>query len=260
MKIHLYTTCWNEIRMLPYFMRHYLPYVDKYVIFDDSSDDGSIEYLQQFPQVEIRTREKADYSLNETLRLIMCECWKESRGEADWVIIVDIDEHLYHPYLLNYLKKCQKEEITFIQTKGYQMISDFFPSPKVYKNRLCEILQIGLPFWGMDKVGIFNPDAVEEINYSVGRHTADPVGSIFRPDQDEVLNLHYKHLGLLYTLQRYRELKGELRQLDIENGWGVHYLHEENKQRQDFYKIAFKATQVPISEPCVNPWQLKQAG
>ena len=31
MIVHLYTLCWNEAEMLPYFFRHYDPWVDRLI-------------------------------------------------------------------------------------------------------------------------------------------------------------------------------------------------------------------------------------
>ena len=54
MTIHLYAICWNEIRLLRFFFRHYDSLVDRFVMFDDGSTDGTIEYLRGKPKVEVR--------------------------------------------------------------------------------------------------------------------------------------------------------------------------------------------------------------
>jgi glycosyltransferase involved in cell wall biosynthesis len=54
MVIHLYTFGWNEMRMLPFFIRHYEPFVDKIVFYDDGSTDGTLDLLAAKQNVEIR--------------------------------------------------------------------------------------------------------------------------------------------------------------------------------------------------------------
>ena len=85
--------------MLPFFFLHYDNLVQRYIIYDDASTDNSQEILRLNPKVELRpmppycdpeSRISSALALQET-------CWKESRGIADWVIVTDIDEHLYHP-------------------------------------------------------------------------------------------------------------------------------------------------------------------
>ena len=57
------------------------------------------------------------------------ECWRASRGVADWVIVTDIDEHLYHSDLFTLLIRYKAQATTFIPELGYQMISEKFPGP-----------------------------------------------------------------------------------------------------------------------------------
>src|SRR4029079_18339767 len=53
-RVHLYAQCWNDATMLPFFFRHYDSFVDKYIIFDDASEDGSLAMLLAHPNVEVR--------------------------------------------------------------------------------------------------------------------------------------------------------------------------------------------------------------
>jgi len=58
-KVHLYTTCWNDTEMLPFFFRHYDAFVDKYFIFDDGSDASTVAFIEKHPKTILRT---FDYS------------------------------------------------------------------------------------------------------------------------------------------------------------------------------------------------------
>jgi hypothetical protein len=128
MTIHYYSVCLNEMPILPYMMRYYQPFVDQFVIYYDGSTDGTIEFLTEFPNVEIRPFERIENSFLLSKQAVVNECWKESRGAADWVMVVDIDEFLYLPGLLNRLKRYQAEGITAIPALSYQMLSDQFPT------------------------------------------------------------------------------------------------------------------------------------
>ena len=114
-RIHLYAACWNDVRVLPFFFRHYDSLIQRYVIFDDGSTDGSLDLLRAHPRVEIRRfawTHPDSFVLSELAHYD--QCWKESRGQADWVIVTDVDEHLYHPRLAEYLQSCREQGVTVV--------------------------------------------------------------------------------------------------------------------------------------------------
>jgi hypothetical protein len=231
--------------MLPYYMRHYEPIADRFVVFDDASTDGSVEFLKHHPKVEIRSFNNGGSSYIERSRDLWNQCWKESRGKADWVIICNMDEHLYHNDLLGYLKRCRERGITILPSQGYEMISNEFPS---VKGRLCDKLVLGSstrslsgPSGLLSKIAIFDPNTIEEINYSLGRHRADPKGKVVYPKKTELKILHYKFLGLKYLEQRYSELKQGLSSDDITKKRGVQYLWDRSTLEKNFRLVEARA-------------------
>ena len=52
----------------------------------------------------------------------------------------------------------------------------------------------------MDKPQIFNPNAIQEINFTPGRHNAYPTGNVVKPQENEVLLLHSIKLWALTML------------------------------------------------------------
>ena len=67
---------------------------------------------------------------------------------------------------------------------------------------LYETVTEGVKSHNMDKPQMFNPDAIQEINFTVGRHSAYPVGRVIKPTESEVKLLHYKHFGFDYLNTR----------------------------------------------------------
>lgn len=220
-RIHLYTMSWNEERLLPFFFRHYDRWVGRYVVYDDNSTDATLGMLRAHPRVEVRplVRSVRD-SFVLSAQAIHDSCWKESRGAADWVIITAIDEHLYHADLGAYLSTCKRRGVTAIPALGYNMISESFPAGE---RRLCELVRRGEPAAGMSKLSLFDPDGLVETRYAVGRHQAEPTGRVRYPKRDELLNLHFKTLGLDYVIARYRLLASGLGTRDRASQWGYHY-------------------------------------
>ncbi|MBV8359921.1 MAG: glycosyltransferase family 2 protein [Deltaproteobacteria bacterium] len=238
--IHLHCMCWNDARMLPFFFRHYDKIVDKYFVHDNGSTDGSIALLEKHKRVELSHFDVSGDSFVDEARQLCDSAWRNS--EADWVIIADLDEHIYHPRLTNYLQRCTKRGVTAIKAIGYEMISDSFPSG----NRpLCELVTIGTRSLGHDKLCIFSPRYITATNYAPGRHEAAPTGRVVWPAYSEVLLLHYKQLGVDYPIARSAELRSGLRSRDLTEKWGVQYTWNPVEIAAKWQEIRAAAGPVP---------------
>ena len=66
--VHLYALVWNELPILPFFLEHYRPFVDRFFLFDDGSDDGSYEYLAAQPDVALKRFHSGGKSFVEAAR------------------------------------------------------------------------------------------------------------------------------------------------------------------------------------------------
>src|SRR5687768_1774004 len=136
MEVHLFALCWNELDILPFFFRHYDNIVSKYFIFDNGSTDGSIEFLSKHDKVQVRRFVPVDpdsFVISE--QLLSNDCWKQSRGHADWVIVTDVDELLYHPEMAPLLQEYSELGVTLVPALGFEMVSDDFPEAN---ETLCE--------------------------------------------------------------------------------------------------------------------------
>jgi hypothetical protein len=179
MRIELYSISWNERRMLPFFLDYYGPWVDRLVIFDDQSDDGTAENLKRHPKVDLRPLPPKGSSFVLTALEIWQHAWKESRTRADWVIVTNIDEFIYHPGgMRGYLERCTEQGVTMVHPRGYEMVGERFPDPG---QSLVETVRKGVAMFGQDKRQVFNPDAVAEMNYGPGRHECRPTGRVVEP-------------------------------------------------------------------------------
>jgi len=172
--------------------------------------------------------------------------WKErSKGVADWVVVQDFDEFIYHPDMRNYLEQLKKDSYTIVQCDGWDVSGDEIPTSLeglrgVRNNRTAQI-------HGMDKSLIFNPNAVE-INYGVGAHYARPTGIPPHRVKISVGVIKLLHLkmgcGLDYFLWRRATTVPKLSVLNIQQNWGCECLRPEDKQIAEFEELKRKA--VPI--------------
>ncbi|MGL5097395.1 MAG: glycosyltransferase family 2 protein, partial [Planctomycetia bacterium] len=227
MRIHVHATCWNEERMLPFFLRHYGPIVDRIFIYDDGSTDRSTAILYKHRKVKLESINLPGDSYVESLTTLYNGCWKRSRGEAEWVVVCNVDEHFHHPAgLRNHLAACLSDGATMVPAVGWQMITERFPSSH---DKLSWRCRRGVPFSNCDKTAVFAPDRIESIGFSVGRHVVDPVGEVVFPKKTELLLLHYKNLGLKYLRERSAELNARRRSADVARDYGVQYARTESR-------------------------------
>ncbi len=236
----MYSLCWNEERMLPYYLRHYEPFVDRFFVFDDGSSDGSRAILEAHPKVEVVPWERVDeasYVISQ--QRFSNRCWKPSRGEADWVLVCDVDEHFYHADLPSYLDRCRAEGVTMIPAQGFQMVSEEFPT---VDRRLCDTIRHGARFDMLDKMSFFNPDDVHHMGFQPGRHVVRPQGRLQTPERPEMKMLHYKLLGLDYVLERHASLLERLGPTDLERNFCHHW--REAEVRDDYAEFLGRAQQV----------------
>jgi hypothetical protein len=241
-QVHLFVLSWNEAKMLPYFFRHYSGLVDKFFIFDNGSTDGSLELLAGDERVSVVHWDVEGESFVEGSRQLYNNFWKRSRGQTDWAIIVEVDEHLYHPDLRSHLQRCAERGITVVKPIGYEMIADEFPTGE---KPLWQLVTRGVRSFPLDKCAIFNPSVIEEMNYSHGRHEASPTGRVIWEKQPQVRLLHYKRLGADYVSERNRILSRGIRSGDIAEDWGLHYFSSHDEVVAEHQWLSGLAAPVP---------------
>jgi hypothetical protein len=251
MTVHLYTITWNEMAMLAFFFRHYESWVDRFYIYDDGSTDGTLDLLRGKPNVEVRSfpRPHPD-SFVLSQQALQNQCWKESRGVADWAIVTAIDEHLHHPDMANYLAGCREHGVTYIPALGYHMLTDEFPEADEH---LARTRTIGAPDGDYNKLRIFNPDAIEETSFVVGGHGATVEGRCIPPSRDEMLLLHYKDLGAAYAQARNRSLGERLGPTDHARNFGYQYFYSDEEYQRVLAERRRSA--VDLSDPSYFPWE-----
>lgn len=230
--VHYYAVCWNEERMLPFMFDHYEQFVDRFTIYDNYSDDGGEAIIRSRKDTHV-----VKFSMNNTIddsiyRRIKNNCWKRSRGKADWVIVCDMDEFLYHPEMANYLQVLAHKKVSLPKTEGYEMYSKVFPTHTT-GTLLTDTVQNGIRSTWMDKRIIFDPHRIVEINYSVGAHQAEPTGIVRQNNDAPFKVLHFKHMGLDYLMDRYRKLGKRLSDYNRTNQFGTHYLAKQEELRAE---------------------------
>jgi hypothetical protein len=124
------------------------------------------------------------------------------------------------------------------------MLTDVFPKPGEH---LAYTRTFGSPTDIYSKLRVFDPVALGEVNFTVGGHHANPIGRLVLPNKDELLLLHYKHLGVSHLRSRQAALGERLKEDDLKSGWGHQYFL--NYDRQTARIAELKQTLVDIADP-----------
>lgn len=236
MNIEPFILCYNEEKMVRHTLNHYLTFCNKITIYDNNSTDLTLDILKkEYPQVNVISYNSENQLNDQKYLEIKNNCWKQST--ADFVIVCDMDELLYHKHLYHILKQIKREQIAVPNVDGYNMISDFFPDN--CQIPITEQIKTGWPAQSFNKNIIFNPQWLKEINYGPGAHTCNPVpkGKLrlkIPPKNTYLQLLHYKYLSREYVIQRHQQYAKRLSTFNKTNGYGKEYTYSEEFVNKGF--------------------------
>lgn len=249
MKIHAYVICKNEELIMPHLLNYYSKFCQKITFYDNESTDNTINIINEFKGCET---EIITYSTNGEIRddiyiQIKNSCWKNV--DADFVIIIDSDEFLYHDNLLEFLTN-NKFDVYY--PTGYNMISNYFPDD--YTKLITEQVTLGEYSKNYCKSVIFNPKTIKEINYSIGAHESNPIGydTITIYNGTDLKLLHYKNLGFDYRYNKNSTYGKALSLHNQANKWGWHYNMSEDEQYTEFSNLYKNKQLVVTNYPSVS--------
>ncbi len=228
--IHAYTIAFNEEVLMPHFLKHYTSFCESVFVYDNFSTDKTIDICSKYENVEV-----FNYGTNNQIRddiylKLKNEVWKKSKGKADFVIVCDVDEFVYHPSLISILQHAYSEQVSVIRCEGYNMFTKVLP---LESNILFKDFQYGTREKNFDKALIFNPNLIDEINYDFGAHNCCPVGKV-RYNNFSIALLHYKFITLGYLINRYKLFESRLSSYNKKLKLGYHYSHSRFKITREF--------------------------
>jgi glycosyltransferase involved in cell wall biosynthesis len=191
----------NERTILPYFIQHYRRIAERIVIADNESTDSTASFAWSLGAEVEEVKTDGRFS-GTTLRDWKNERWKESIGKADYVIVCDADEFLWHPNLEWLLETQKRNGVTLPRVRGFEMVSEKFPTTP---GQIYEEVKHGFREARFDKHIIFDPNELE-INYDYGAHHAYPQGNVKLSHlHSTYLLLHFRFVGRERFMRKYGE-------------------------------------------------------
>jgi len=233
-KINLYFINWNDSFYFPFIKKHYGKFCHKIIMYDNHSTDNSVEIAEGLG-FEVRTFGNPNELDDHEYLIIKNNCWKEARGKADFVIVCDADEFLYHENLNLLLNRYKLKKISIPSTQGYEVVSESLPVQDIFE---CKT---GFKNKKFSKSIIFNPHLIEEINYNYGCHNHKARGTINK-SWTKLGVYHYRMIGGVDRwINRHQEYRNKLSQFNIEKKFGKEYMLDVNIKKQQWIDSTSKS-------------------
>lgn len=226
MKIQTYILARNEELLMPYIIRHYSQFSDIIILINNSTDK-TIEIAHNSGAEIWKYKDTNAFSLEEVDGM-KANCWKESN--ADWVIVVDADEFVYHPEIVRVLSE---SKATIIHPTFHNMFSEVFPTTK---GQIYDEVTMGSDgdIW-LSKMNVFKPREITNMNWGPGGHSAYPEGNVIIDNNSGVKTLHMRFLSRESVLEKHIENDKRRLQSDQDNGYGIQ-LEWREKEINDYYE------------------------
>jgi hypothetical protein len=208
--VWIFTVCWNEAVMMPWFLRWYSSFAEQIIVWDEFSTDGTRDIVKTCPKAELR--DWPYHGLDDNKFTFAVNNWyKEARLRADWVMWPDVDEILYHP---DPRKHLAESHYACIPARGYAMISEAGPPYPTETGQIFDHVNMGVPQENYNKWLIWRPQC--EVIHGIGRHDVPRVNGPISGEMDWKL-LHYHYFGTRYT--RARNARNYERAVDKKFAW-----------------------------------------
>jgi len=223
----------------PFVVDYWKRFVTKAIVYDNGSTDGSVEYLKQFDWIEVRHFDTE--GMNDIVQMnIKNDCWHESRGKADWVVVCDFDEMVFSQDLEGELTKMRENGGTVLFNKWCAFRGDHQPTYEPGK-LLHEVLPtvyeqvINAQHKGFGKLVLFDPNKIDSMGYGIGAHVAFPKGEVKAYISDKIYTLHIdKGFGIEYSIMKKKIMKDRLSETNKKNGYCIHYSFSEERMREEY--------------------------
>lgn len=199
MNIDVHVICWNEEKILPFAIQYWKRYARHVYVYDNGSDDKTLEILAQYPDwITVKRFGTGGIDNHEYLE-VKDNCWKGS--DADWVECWGWKFPEYNEEKL-----------------GHELVEKPMKSMSVWHHK-CVLLK---------------PSEVKEINYSVGAHLCRPKGKTKMVYMgSRIFLVHMKFLSPEYVMERYKALQGRILASNGSNH-SRHYFRTEEDIMSEF--------------------------
>lgn len=241
--VHVAMPCFNEEQLLAFTLQFYKKMLGKaqltFTVYDNLSTDRSAEIAHENGARVVKFLAAGKDRLSEHalthLKNVVIPKSRQAQ-KADYVIICDVDEHVYVSY--DDLVRFKKRGVDIVECVGKQVVS------ASVDDAIQGTVHGTFDDVEFNKAACFSLKRVAAINYGHGAHAYNP-----RPvSQTYCLNilrnkvplLHYRFLGEQFLIDRFSQRFQRTKHLRI-HGLATHYTDDEEELRK-LYRDALEKT------------------
>lgn len=208
MRIDVYCLCKNEIKLAPFYIDYWKALAEdvNVYVYDGLSSDGTRELFSKYDWIHIVDFEPDALDDNAHVQL-KNNCWKQSRGKADFVMVCDFDETIFSwnvDILRERLHQMKEDGYTVLLPLSFNLIPDKFPEYEEGKY-LHELAEYGFNDYVWEsKPILFDPNNIKEYNVVHGGHAAHPSGNVKWFISNDLYLIHSKFVGYDYYEERIK--------------------------------------------------------
>lgn len=239
MKIKAFILTFNESDIIRFTIKHYKQFCSEIHIYDNWSTDKTRQICTDMGCIMHTFGQEGVLDDREYLK-VKNNCWKEHQ-DADFVIICDADEILYwHEQFLSPVGVSIFKQYHIFKSVGYNIYSEDLPI------KSWNEMNQGYDDKMYNKVCMFSPKQVREINYGFGCHGCKPevyAGTTF--SDKEVILRHMRYVGgVERMINRYDLYKSRMCEFNKINALGYQYFRTPELIKNDWELSKIKSQQL----------------
>ena len=210
--ITVYTLTYNEEVLIQFMIDHYRTRFPgcRIVVYDNLSTDNTVK-IALANDCKVIPFDTNNQFQDRRHQEIKNSCWKIAL--TDWVLICDMDELL--DINAKELKAEENAKTTIIRSEGYMMIN-------LKDNLNLAGMKYGIRDANYDKSYLFNKRFINEINYSIGCHGCNPIGTITYSAK-RYKAYHYASICENFSIEKRNKYQARISPENLKNGWGSQY-------------------------------------
>ena len=241
MKTLWITLCKNEMDILPFVRRYWERINCNVLVYDNGSNDGSVEYLSSIPYVTVKSFESDGHN-DIVHKHVKEQAYLENKNDYDIIIITDMDEVFYFEGFENIMDNMVKANINTLITPLYSICEDYMPeyNDKLLLHQLChkfykQRMNHMKGFDDYSKISIFNTKITDKVEMSVGQHYVQTYPAMRLAISNNAFGIHFdKGFGVDYYVNKKRKMGENLSETNKKYGMGIEYLNSIEQMKQEY--------------------------